>query len=1163
MIHSFIASMTECLVQSPRRGKKPWYPWFVLVILFTLSCSGFRAEAAKPVAESGKSPTITKTLTSDDLDSFLRMANVDAKLEAESKTKIEDLIRRAQDALNQASEWEKKAQDFDRVKTEAPQRIAALQKEAEDARESATPYASQTSLLASGSTLEGMDQELLRLGAQEKSLEQSLQESEAEKERLAARRLEAPKELGDVLQKLEKKETTKTPSPPAASSQGLVFQATEIQAQAFQKMLQANVLALEKESETYDLRFALVSAIREKFARDLSDIRERIKAVRVVVDEQRKKETEDASRAANEALASLSNAHPFIQKLAAENADLASKREKLIKDLSEIGNELEAGSKLLGTVRDNFNSIKEKVTATGFTDAIGFLLRSKLGGLPSARDFRNKLRLRESLIAQTQFEIIESREKLYALADIPGQIQKRFSQELLASEPVERSSIEAMIKDSLSTQRTFLEALQGDYNQYYARLVDYNALDKRLLAITVEATNFLNENVLWLRSCKSFGLEDLKRIGQSVPELFSQARGMVLLKGAYRTLTVFPIMSLLALVLLVVLFRRIGHWRQRLNELSVLIVKASTDKGTYSFEALLLTFLLSLPVPILVYSLGLLVGSGDGDEFNRVVGNAMNETAWLMFGLIFLKKVFCEKGLAFSHFRWFVEDVCQEIRRGLTRLIWCGIPFFFFFRVIAGLGDDSLGDSLGRCVYLCFLLVFLWSWNLIFHPSSAAMKKIGDVNPNRWIYKTRYFLFAFGAILPGFMVLGALAGYFYTVQKLFSGMLSSLALGVGVLVAYSFCMRLLFVRRRSLALEIYASRKMIEEKNQTPIPGSGEEFGPAEEESLSINEMSVQTQNLVISLTILVFVIGMWFIWEDLLPALRILDRVQLWNTTIKGVETLTGPNGKITENLIDKIVIVSLLDLVIAISLLVLTFVTSKNLPAFLELSILKQLPLDNGVRFAIGSITSYVITTLGVIISFQFLGIYWEKLQWLVAAVSVGLGFGLQEIFANFISGLIILFERPVRVGDLITVADSTGVVTRIEIRATTIRDADRREAIIPNKYLITNKVVNWTLSDTIRRLVFMVGVAYGNKPDRVREVLLKVAKDNPRVMKDPGPDAVMVGFGDSSLNFELRVFIPNPENYIDFQQSMYAGIEQALAEAKIEIPFPQQEIKVRMDK
>ena len=178
----------------------------------------------------------------------------------------------------------------------------------------------------------------------------------------------------------------------------------------------------------------------------------------------------------------------------------------------------------------------------------------------------------------------------------------------------------------------------------------------------------------------------------------------------------------------------------------------------------------------------------------------------------------------------------------------------------------------------------------------------------------------------------------------------------------------------------------------------------------------------------------------------------------------------------------------------------------------------------------------------------------------MGLGLGFGLQEIFANFISGLIILFERPVRVGDVVTIEGMTGVVSRIHIRATTITDGDRKELIIPNKEFITGRVLNWTLTDPINRVVIPVSVAYGSDTQRVAQMLLKLAQDHPSVLDNPPPGVALESFGDSALNFVLRCFLPNLDSRGTVINELHMAIDRAFREAGIEMPYPQYDVHVR---
>jgi potassium efflux system protein len=180
-------------------------------------------------------------------------------------------------------------------------------------------------------------------------------------------------------------------------------------------------------------------------------------------------------------------------------------------------------------------------------------------------------------------------------------------------------------------------------------------------------------------------------------------------------------------------------------------------------------------------------------------------------------------------------------------------------------------------------------------------------------------------------------------------------------------------------------------------------------------------------------------------------------------------------------------------------------------------------------------------------------------VAAATVGLGFGLQEIFGNFVSGLILLAERPIRVGDVVTVGGITGKVTKVSMRSTVVTNWDRQEFIVPNKDFITGRVLNWTLSNAINRIVINVRTPTNCDPERAREVLLQVAREHPLATDDPPPLATLEEFGDGTLNFVLRCYLPDMENRLATIHELHSAIYQAFREAGIEIAVPKQDIRI----
>jgi potassium efflux system protein len=262
----------------------------------------------------------------------------------------------------------------------------------------------------------------------------------------------------------------------------------------------------------------------------------------------------------------------------------------------------------------------------------------------------------------------------------------------------------------------------------------------------------------------------------------------------------------------------------------------------------------------------------------------------------------------------------------------------------------------------------------------------------------------------------------------------------------------------------------------------------------------------------------------------------------------------------VETIVPVTLADIILAMLVAAGTAIASKNLPGLMEIAILQRLTLQPGSRYAINTLTRYIVVTVGLVSVLNIIGWNWSQIQWLVAALSVGLGFGLQEIVANFVSGLIILFERPVRVGDTVTVGTLSGTVSRVQIRATTITDWDRKEIIVPNKAFITEQVVNWTLADPITRVVVPVGISYGSDIELAQKVMEDVLRSLPLVLDEPEPQVFFLGFGDSSLEFSLRAFSRQLSDRLPLMNEIHRDVLKALREHGIEIPFPQRDLHIR---
>ncbi|MEW5975476.1 MAG: mechanosensitive ion channel domain-containing protein [Acidobacteriota bacterium] len=239
---------------------------------------------------------------------------------------------------------------------------------------------------------------------------------------------------------------------------------------------------------------------------------------------------------------------------------------------------------------------------------------------------------------------------------------------------------------------------------------------------------------------------------------------------------------------------------------------------------------------------------------------------------------------------------------------------------------------------------------------------------------------------------------------------------------------------------------------------------------------------------------------------------------------------------------------------------ILSRIIRRILRGQVFPRLAIEEGTQYTLLRVTHYLIIVTGALVAFQFIGVDLTGLAVIFGLLSVGVGFGLQNVTSNFVAGLILLFERPIKVGDRITVGDTEGDVVEINIRSTTIRSLNNIAIIVPNSEFVSSTVINWTYGDQRVRLEIDVGVSYSSDLDTVLRCLGEVAEEHPEVLTSPAPEVLHTGFGDSSWNMRLRAWIGNPKRHPQVRSALNCAIVRKFRENGVEIPFPQRDLHVR---
>jgi potassium efflux system protein len=707
------------------------------------------------------------------------------------------------------------------------------------------------------------------------------------------------------------------------------------------------------------------------------------------------------------------------------------------------------------------------------------------------------------------------------------------------------------IRELLSKRIEIIEKLTSGYDRILKLQQDIEYGEQQLVSTAEAFGQFLDRYLLWIRSSKRLDSTDLLNMRIALGWFLEPASWRQFMQDLSRSLrqqgAIWFIGVLIAGMLLYL--RRWG--RRKLKEISEIVQHHPLqDSFQLTLGALGLTVLLAVVWPyILAFPSALLFKLRSAQPFTTSLISGLIAAAIILLVLNLFYYICRKNGLAQVHFRW-----SEPVRRTLMRNFSWYFPIVavatFFVFAMEVMPEMEYSDALAKCALIIQFAATATFLTRILGFKSGVTSVLVQKYPKSWLARLRYVWCPLVVALPLLNLALIVQGYYYSALEIRFVIGWTAVLVFALIVFNDLILRLLMLTRRKLALkkarmaQQQQKEKMMDSESGPAPTASADDHASLIKSVVNMSTIDEQTRTLLKMLLFIFTLVGLWLIWEPVLPALGILQDVELWSYSrvVDGApQTVPITLGNIAVSLI-----------VIAV-----TVIAVRNLPGLFEMILLNRLPMNPGARYAYSTITRYTLTAIGIVIALNTMGLRWSNLQWLIAALGVGLGFGLQEIVANFISGLIVLFERPFSVGDTVTVGDIHGTVTRIQIRATTILDWDRKELIVPNKEFITGRLINWSLSDSIIRIRIPVGIAYGSDTDLVEQLLLKAAEDSPLVLKSPAPQAVFLSFGDNSLNFELRVFIKGIDDWIPMLHSMNRAIDKEFRQAGITIAFPQRDV------
>ncbi|HHQ4773863.1 TPA: miniconductance mechanosensitive channel MscM [Aeromonas veronii] len=851
----------------------------------------------------------------------------------------------------------------------------------------------------------------------------------------------------------------------------------------------------------------------------------------------RREKTELALKESERLRKQLTTDMPLLLEQQQKNQALSIQLGTLEDQIERVQDEQRTIDKNLFELNDLVNSVREQLEWLQISTAYGENLRSKLSDLPAYFP-----------LDKLESEIVNARMAKYQYESEQDGLKDTnlLREKLLSGEEVTLDRPQLSVLDNLlKARRQLLTRLNDASDTLIQEQTRLKLLYSRQNSKIDEIRELSASHLFWLPDVRPFTPQVMLGIPAALALAFNPNNWLQL---PYAIAENSPITLTLASLGLLVLtwswIKLARHLSQFCDYIAPRIGKVTQDKFSLTSRLLLRSLIASLPLPAMVLMVrGLLEGAWQY-PFAVAIGRGLGEIWFLLLVLVMARHLTLERGILILHFRWPKERV-QQVWNQFRTLLLVLIPSFFVQGMANSYQEHAFYDSLGR---MAFMIGALWLLLFFARLNRERLPLTWGQSDMTKPHLLHHFIWNSLMLAPLLAVIGSLFGYFYTSRTLLRQLELSLLMGLGCLLIYYLARRWMLIQRRRLAFERAKSKRaeMLAQRgrddNQEEL--SSEIPDVVEETELDLDIISAQSLGLVRTLLMLGFTMLVVVQWSDLNSAFSFLSNIEVWQVSSKigGIEQLSA---------------ITLQDLMLTAFVFILTVVTARNLPGLMELTLLQHLSLSPGTGFALTTISKYLVILVGALTGFSMLGIDWSKTQWLVAALSVGLGFGLQEIFANFVSGLIILFEKPIRLGDTVTIRDLTGTVTKIKTRATTIVDWDRKEIIVPNKAFITEQFINWSLSDAITRVKLRIRIGLTRDPKLVQRILEEAIHASTLVLETPSPEVFLIEFTDSALIYEIRLYVNNMDHRMPITHEVHSLVLEKMQQQGLTLPHQQIDI------
>jgi len=853
-----------------------------------------------------------------------------------------------------------------------------------------------------------------------------------------------------------------------------------------------------------------------------------------------------------------SSASP-VEELANENAEFVEQWIDLTQLHAGLAGRVDDAKAKLQRTNDDYQDINVKLTHFGLTPTIGLLLRSRKEQLDQWQVDDSSNLFAGAELARSRGQELELELVQFDGSDPFAQAGTILADFNFSSNDSRYRNASSQVQQLLQQRAQWIASLRLGYQDYQQKIGELDSTSTAAADLTTQFRALIDRHVTWIRSGNPLALADMKRFGRGASALFDSGRSAdfgVSVQRKWQSAPVTGIGLLVSIILILIL-----RWRAKALLLGIGDRKRMRESSadTHQIVAGVLTVLIAVALPGILYAIARWLGDGFVSESTLNAATGFNAAALVALMIEMPRQ--CLRNSGYVHKFAGVDLPRRERAATYLKIIGLGLVLAAYVTTLVGELDHGMWrDSASRFGFIAAMLLVTWTAHLSLRPSGGFLEPLIAKYGGSVIHRSRLVIYLAGIGFPLAMIALSVLGYSFTAYELIQRAIITL---VGLIVVATLWPAVKIISARVWALLTGASAPKVDsfrsdsyrtDSHRTGLNRSDRSQRAGEPDTVAAGvltehflELKHQLAFLCQCALVCIGIVSIGWMWIDIFPNLEMGNPV-VWNVEDTVTRSVVDAAGQTTTSTATETKPVTVVHLLLAAVTLFVAFQLAKLLPALFDALVLQRVSFDEGMEHFSLVLGRFLLFGIGCFIACQWIGIRWQTIQWLAVGLAIGLGFGLQDMVRNLYGGLIVLFEKPARLGDMISVGNARGRVSAQRLRTTVLSDDEGREVIVPNQHFIGEEVINHRGAGRLHVIPIEVAVSRDERTADLCRSLTELVLQQDEVLLTPTPQATLVCVGKRSQRIEVRAWIEEGQDAADYRDILLRVVRRHLSDKNL---------------